>query len=55
MGETGDSGHDLGFDGGGEEGKCSAISERFKGWDRGVVPDHGSGLIIGDFAIFLLP
>jgi hypothetical protein len=34
---------------GGNEGKCSAISERFKGRDRGVVPDHGSGLKIGDF------
>jgi hypothetical protein len=31
-----------------KDGKSRAISERFTGGDRGVVPDQGSGLIMGD-------
>src|SRR5438094_8648643 len=32
-----------------KDGNSTAISERFTEGDRGVVPDHGSGLISGDF------
>src|SRR2546427_4724483 len=48
MGGTGGSGHSSGFVGRGKEGKSRVFSERFTGRDRGVVPDQGSGLKIGD-------
>ena len=48
LGESGDSGSSPAFDERGKDGKSTAISERFTGWDRGVVPDQGSGLKTGD-------
>jgi hypothetical protein len=49
MGETGDSGHGLGF---GEIAKLGGLPpfwERFARCDRGDLPDSRSGLIMGDF------
>jgi len=49
MGETGDSGHGLGF---GEMAKLRGqppFWTRFAGCDRGDLPDSKSGLIISDF------
>ena len=39
----------------GKDGKSSAIPERFTGRDRGVVPDSGSGPIMGVFFHFEAP
>ena len=54
MGETGDSGHGLGF---GKIAKLRGLPpfwERFAGPDRGDLPDSRSGLIMGDFTGALL-
>ena len=44
LGESGDSGRSPAFDERRKDGESRAISERFTGRDRGVVPDQGSGL-----------
>ena len=48
LGESGDSGRSPAFDERRKDGKSRAISERFTGRDRDVVPDQGSGLKTGD-------